>query len=202
MGERAVEDGGLLFGSLRSIRNSVTLGEGGMRKFGVYCGRFNPMHAGHGAVIKEMIRQFGIENCLLIIGSSNAGFSLRHFFSYQERRGFIKKAFPEMKVVGLPDYPADDEWLVALDDIISLAGFNPAEVVFFGGCEEDILFFFEAGRNCQILNRFDGTTPKISATEVRDCLIYGRCLDGMIESAIAEEVQNLFRQKWERFKKI
>jgi len=171
-------------------------------KGAVYCGRFNPLHAGHGTVIKEMISQFGIENCLLVIGSSNAGFSLRHYFSYQERRGFIKKAFPELRVVGLPDYPTDEEWLVALDDLISAAGVSPAEVVFFGGCEEDILFFFEAKRNCRIINRFDGSTPKISATEIRDCLIYGRDLRGMIDPIIAEEMQNLFRQKWERFKKI
>jgi phosphopantetheine adenylyltransferase len=173
-----------------------------MVKFAVYCGRFNPMHFGHGAVVNEMISKFGVENCMLVVGSCNAGFSLRHFFSYQERRGFIKKAFPEMKVVGLPDYPTDEEWLVALDDLISTTGVNPAEVVFFGGCEEDILFFFEVGRNCQIINRFDGTTPKISATEVRDCLIYGRSLDGMVDPVVADEVQSLFRQKWERFKKI
>ena len=107
-----------------------------------------------------------------------------------------------MKVVGLPDYPNDEEWLVALDDLISATGINPAEVIFFGGCEEDILFFYEAGRNCQIINRFDGTTPKISSTEVRDCLIYGRTLEGIIDPTIVNEVQNLFKQKWERFKKL
>ena len=45
-----------------------------MKKFGVYCGRFNPMHTGHGAVVRDMIIQFGIENCMLVIGSCNAGF--------------------------------------------------------------------------------------------------------------------------------
>lgn len=174
-----------------------------VKKTAVYCGRFNPMHVGHGSVVKEMISQFGIENCLIVIGSSNAGFSLRHFFSYQERRGFMRKAFPGIRVVGLPDYPTDEEWLTALDDITSATSpDSSADTLFFGGCEEDILFFYEAGRTCQILNRFDGTTPKISATEVRDCLIYGRTLEGMVDPTIASEVQNLFRQKWEKFKKI
>ena len=173
-----------------------------MSKHGAYVGRINPLHLGHEAVGEEMLKQFGVENSMLIMGSSNTPFSLRHFFSYEERRGFVKKVFPELKIVGLPDYPTDKEWLVAMDDLLIARGFDPLEVVFFGGCEEDILFFYDAGRKCHILNRFDGTTPKISATEVRDCLIYGRSLEGMINPLIAGDVRDLFAQKWERFKKI
>ncbi len=51
-----------------------------MKTLAVYCGRFNPVHAGHEAVINTMIEQFGIENIIVIIGSSNTAQSLRHFF--------------------------------------------------------------------------------------------------------------------------
>jgi len=143
-----------------------------------------------------------VANCLVAIGSTNAGFSLRHFFSYQERRNFIKKLFPKIKVVGLPDYITDEEWLVALDDILTSMGINPKNVIFFGGCEEDVVFFLDKKRKCKIMNRFDGTTPKISATEVRDCLIFDRPLDGMLNPKIMTDVKKIFAEKWEKFKKI
>jgi len=173
-----------------------------MENKGVFVGRANPIHLGHEVIINNMANQLGFKNCLMTIGSCNHPFSLRHFFSYEERRSFIKTLFPTLPIVGLPDYPTDTEWLVALDDILSASGFNPQETIFFGGCEEDILFFLDAERKCQILNRFDGSSPKISATEVRDGLIYGRPLEGLLNPLIADEVKNLFSQKWERFKKI
>lgn len=174
-----------------------------MKTLAVYCGRFNPVHAGHEAVINNMIERYGLENIIVIIGSSNTAQSLRHFFSYNERKNFIQKLYPGIAVAGLPDYGHDDEWMAALDDIIHLRKNNQYdEQVFFGGCEEDISFFLERDRVCTILNRFDGTTPKISATEVRDDLISGRSLDGKINSTITDDVVNLFAEKWEKFKKM
>ena len=169
--------------------------------FGVYVGRFNPLHLGHIAVIRSLIETYG-EQTLLIIGSSNAPTSLRHFFSYDERKKFIKAVFPDIKVVGLPDYGDDTIWLSALDDILIAAGFDPSKTTFFGGCSEDLRFFEDANRNCSFMNRFDGTTPKVSATEVRDALILGRPLDGLVDPAISSQVKQLFDQKWEVFKKM
>jgi len=173
-----------------------------MKKLGVFVGRMNPIHNGHVAVIREMVNRHGVENSLVIVGSSNAPFSLRHFFTYHERKELIKKIFPEMRLVGLPDYHNDKEWLAALDDVLRVADPSLSEVTFFGGCEEDVRFFLEAGRDCTILNRFDGTTPKVSATEVRDCLIAGRSLDGLVDEAIQTELEKLFAEKWEKFKKL
>ena len=170
-------------------------------KNAVYVGRFNPVHAGHVVVAEEMFRLHGFDSSLIVIGSSNAQSSLRHFFSYEERKNFLKKIFPPARIVGLPDYGNDQEWLSALDDILSVAGMKTEEVEFFGGCEEDLRFFVDAGRDCHILNRFDGTTAKISATEIRDALIMGRPLDGMIHPAIAGDLQALFKEKWEKFKR-
>ncbi|MEI6378545.1 MAG: hypothetical protein WCO55_02715 [Candidatus Falkowbacteria bacterium] len=171
-----------------------------MKIIGAYLGRFNPIHTAHEQVIGDMIKEFGVKNSLVLIGSANAPISLRHFFSYEERRSFIKTIFPELKVVSLPDFGNDQEWLLALDDIIRLSG--ATQTIFFGGCKEDVSTLIDGGKECRIFNRFDGTTPKISATEIRDCLIYGRSLDGLVNPQIADTIQKLFAQKWERFKKI
>ena len=124
------------------------------------------------------------------------------FFTYQERRNFIKKIFPKIKTIGVPDYITDEEWMIALDDILISMGINLKKVIFYGGCEEDIVFFLDLKRKCKILNRFDGSSPKISATEVRDCLIFGRPLDRMVNPKILNEVKSLFAEKWEKFEKI
>jgi hypothetical protein len=173
-----------------------------MSEHAVMIGRVCPIHPGHEMVVGTMIETFGIENCLFGIGSSNHALSLRHFFSYGERRGFVQKIFPGLKVFGLPDYPSDEEWLTALDDILRISGVDPKTVTFFGGCQEDVRFFYEFGRTVQIMNRFDGTTPKVSATEVRDALISGRGLDNLLNPLIAEDVHTCFKAKWELFKKM
>jgi len=155
---------------------------------------------GHEAVIRRMLEECeGEKNCIVVIGSSNAPVSMRHFFSYSERRDFLLRRFPNIRVVGLPDYNNDVEWMLALDDILRAASFHPITTTFFGGCDEDVRYFVEAGRQVQILNRFDGSTPRISATEVRDALIHERSLKGLMHPDITDEVQSLFRQKWEKF---
>lgn len=175
-----------------------------MKTLAIYCGRFNPVHKGHQKVIDQMLSEHGTENMLIVIGSSNTPQSLRHFFSYVERKNFIEKIYAGIDIVGLPDYHHDNDWITALDDLINLKikSGSYTDHVFYGGCEEDISFFLERDRSCIILNRFDGTTPKISATEVRDDLISDRDLDGKIHENILHDVKNLFAEKWEKFKKM
>ena len=170
--------------------------------YGLYCGRFNPVHRGHEIVIREMLELFGPERSRIVIGSANTSQSLRHFFSYEERRELIKTIFPEVKVMPLGDFGTSDaEWIRALDDLLESSGMDPAKTVFFGGCEEDISFFLALNRTCHILNRFDGTTPKISATEIRDNLIHDRDMNGFLNPIIEEKVRNLFKVKWLDFQK-
>lgn len=169
---------------------------------GVFLGKLGPIQSGHEKVAETMFNMFGIDNSLIILGSSNSNISLRHFFTYQERRGFIKTIFPQAKIIGLPDYSTDQDWLIALDDLLIAAGINPITATYFSGCEEDVVFFYEAGRKCHIVNRFDGSTTKVSSTEIRDCLIHDRSLKGFINPLIEDDLKTIFKKKWEEFKKI
>ncbi len=173
--------------------------------YGVYCGRFNPLHAGHESVINEMLKLFGADRSRIIIGSANSPQSLRHFFSYEERRDLIKTVFPEIKIMPLGDFyntenkDTTGEWILALDDLLISSGMDPEKVVFFGGCEEDIMFFISINRRHHLLNRFDGTTPRVSATEIRDALVHKRPLNNFINPSIEEKVRSLFEKKWLEF---
>lgn len=170
--------------------------------YAAYIGRFSPLHVGHGAVIERMFEEFGPENSLIVIGSSNTPTTLRHFFTYDERKRFIKKVYEDARIVGLPDYATDQLWLSALDDLLLVAGMDPKRVTFFGGCEEDISFFQSDGRKISIMNRFDGSTKKVSATEVRDALIHGRPLQDLVHPSILTDLLMVFAEKWETFKKM
>lgn len=169
-----------------------------INNFGAYIGRFAPMHLAHGQLIEEMISTYG-DNCLVLIGSCNRPMSFRNIFTYEDRRNIIKTIFPTVKVVGLPDFEDDKNWFCQLDDTLSFAGVNPKDVTFFGGCKEDVVFFQNA-RNIKIINRFDGSTPKISATEVRDALIEKRPLEHLLYKSTIPMIQEIFAMRWSSFK--
>ena len=103
---------------------------------------------------------------------------------------------------GLPDYASNQEWMLALDDILRIFGADPKQATFFGGCQEEVDFFYQFGRRVEILNRFDGSTPKVSATEVRDALIRERSLEKLLNPRIVDAVRSRFEEKWELFKKV
>ncbi len=172
-----------------------------MYHFGAAVARCCPIQLGHERVFQEMIDL--CEHCFVFLGSANAPWSLPLFFNYHERRELIRLVFPKLHVVPLPDFPNDNpSWLDAIDDILLVAGMNPAETTFFGGSDEDVLVLSEDGhRRTHIVNRFDGSTPVISASQVRDALIHKRALDGMLNPCIMDEVLRIWTEKWPKFLK-
>lgn len=169
----------------------------------VIVGRFAPFHLGHGRAVEDMIKAVGLSRCLFVIGSCNAPLSMRHLFSYQERREIIHALYPEARIVGLPDFPTDQEWLLALDDILRAASIDPMTCEFQGGCLEDIAFFANAGRKYYLTNRFDAhASVKVSATEVRDNLIRNEPLMGMVNPKVVPLIQDIFKRKWAMLKKL
>lgn len=178
----------------------------GVVQLGVYVGRFCPPHNGHVRVIDELWKEYGEANSLVIVGSSNHEVSYRHLFSFGDRIEMLRHLYPHLNVVGLPDHETDELWLTDLWGTIDCwrhSRERPTlrEVTFYGGCEEDVLFFINAGYKVHILNRFDGTGPKVSATEVRDALVHDRSLSGLIPEELKGIVRTCFQARWEELKK-
>lgn len=163
----------------------------------------NPIHLGHEQIINHMLDTYGPEGSTIIVGSSNTPQSLRHFFDLEERCGFIQMLYPDVEILSIPDHPTDSAWLLDLDQKVEAKGGrgSVAEARFFGGSQEDVEFFLNTGRNVIILNRFDGTTPTISATEVRDALIEKRPVDELLNPQVAGHISELFARKWQEFKR-
>lgn len=158
----------------------------------VFCGRFNPLHRGHEAVIHSMRRDFLDKDITIAIGSTNVERSLRNPFLFEERKEFFDIVFPTLAVIALPDYTTDHEWLAALDAALLKKSITPEACVFFAGSEVDVPFFLHAGRPVRIVDRHSGATPLISATVVRDTLRAGKPINNMVHP----EVEKLIRKKY------
>ena len=140
-----------------------------MRDIGIYIGRFCPFHKGHQAVINHMIKRFSVDDLLVFIGSSNSPIEWRVLFTYEDRRRWIKRLYPEIKLMGLPDYPDNDTvWFHMLDDYINCTFGTEVNPVFFGGAEEDVSFYYQYGRNVEIIDR---NNFQCSGTNIRLLLL-------------------------------
>lgn len=170
------------------------------RPFGVFVGRFSPMHLGHQLLIQKLLEEFG-ERHLILIGSCNHSISFRHLFSYQDRCEFIRTIFPSARILGLPDFDDDNEWFRQLDDTMAIAGIDPAQATFTGGCIEDVSFFIERARAVRIFNRFNGETPRMSATEVRDALIEHRSIDAFVDPRLLQSITQRFHERYALLRK-
>ncbi|MGB1586268.1 MAG: adenylyltransferase/cytidyltransferase family protein [Thermoplasmatota archaeon] len=104
---------------------------------GVVVGRFQPLHNGHAALIKQ-----AIEDCVdvvVAIGSSQAKPSPTNPFSLEERTAMIQAAFPGVTVVAVPDIHDPPNWV---DHMLRLTG--PVDRA-FGNDDQTMDLFEDAG---------------------------------------------------------
>ena len=166
---------------------------------GIYMGRFSPIHIGHEAVIEKMLEKYGEVRSLILIGSINNPISARHLFSYKERRDFIKTLYPNLDIIPLPDHDSDEEWLAMLRDILRSFTFHDKSIEFFAGSKEDVQFLIDNGFKCTIIDRYDGTTPPISATQVRNALANNESLDGLVNPKLHDLIRSTHKVRWQQY---
>ncbi len=63
----------------------------GRYDYGVFCGRFQPLHAGHAFVIERALTS--VDCLIVLIGSANVAPDSRNPFTYDERRAHFEAAF-------------------------------------------------------------------------------------------------------------
>lgn len=163
---------------------------------GVYIGRCNPLHLGHEAVIDRMIAEHG-DRCLFILWSSNVILSAHDPFLYSERESFAKILYPDLCIAPLPDYPTDAERLQKLDEIIQIyfPDISKEHIVFRAGAEEEVSRLVDDGRQIRIVDRFSWETPIVSATQVREALVRGESISGMVNELLLEKINELYASK-------
>lgn len=172
------------------------------RVVGVQLGRFAPYHKGHQMITEEVLKRHGIENSLIIIGSSNA-FNERTPFTYEQRKALIQKVNPCVQVVPMPDInPAlalhsESTIPLWLERIRAIQAERGVKFKFYGGDENDLRFFKEDFDSEVLIDR-ETEGKGISATQIRE-LLHKKAYEALkevmdeliIEDAIAYYHENL-----------
>ena len=84
-------------------------------KYGVYIGRFQPLHLGHQAVINEILLD-GLTP-LIVLGSSNANRNReKNPLNVQERKNLFYKVYPNTRIEFVISYDCDN-WTTWYDDL-------------------------------------------------------------------------------------
>jgi len=161
-------------------------------------GKFNPLHRGHINTINIMIEKYGINNCLLLIGSANSHIfdESMFWFKYQERRKIIQREFPKLRVAPLADMNDLDIWITSLWDQITLWKKNatPIDVTFYGGEMTDLLMYTSYKFQYDIVDRNE---LGISATDIRDRLHRNEKISHLVGAKSFE----LIMKYWEKAKR-
>lgn len=93
--------------------------------YGVYIGRFQPLHIGHEHVIREALTK--VETLVIVIGSAFTARTPVNPFSWEERREMLRMVFAHEIATGriliapLYDYADDGVWAEMLDQAVTAA---------------------------------------------------------------------------------
>lgn len=92
-----------------------------MYDYGVFIGRFQPLHEGHARVINEAMKH--CEKLIILIGSAGSARTLRNPWTWEERAAMIAARFPEVagKIICKPledKTYRDQEWITQVQEIV------------------------------------------------------------------------------------
>ena len=94
---------------------------------GIFIGRFQPLHAGHREVIRQLSKEVAKTNGLglVLIGSANVARSIKNPWTLQERRTELRnflfhESITNVNLIALNDYKySDSQWLNDIASIIN-----------------------------------------------------------------------------------
>lgn len=170
-----------------------------MKVTGVQLGRVAPPHSGHEMIMREMLARHG-KDSLVMVGSSNV-FNARTPFTFEQRRSLIRKIFPDIQIIGLPDIDrsrllhSESTIPLWLEQIKAIQDGMNARFKFYGGSEED-LRFFPGTFDSEVLVDRHTAGQNISATAVRELLRQRNraALKDVMNELIIDEAIELFHQ--------
>lgn len=147
-------------------------------KFGLYIGRFQPLHVGHASIIYQMAKE--CETIIIAIGSAQERGTKRNPFSYALRAVMVRELFtqsgpPSENILVVPicdrEHPSNDpSWGSYLIDRVKV----------FTGLIPDVIYEGEENERTNWYDNLDipvvrvsRSEIQVSGTEVRECLLKG-----------------------------
>lgn len=184
----------------------------------VFCGRFQPFHLGHKAVIDRALEL--ADEVIVVVGSSFQPRSTKNPFTFEERKAMIDAVYgnesnyagaqgriktPRVKVVPVMDYPYDDNaWVKVTQHVVNGAlstvwSDYPPKVGLIGHSKDSSSYYlniFPQWRNhVEVEN-----VGAINATDIREDLFSNSKLfmsaDKMPKEALQQMSQSLLKGSW------
>lgn len=143
----------------------------GNKQIHLFIGRFQPFHAGHFSVVREILEN--PKNHLLIgIGSSQESGTERNPFSYKERITIIERKLQEHNLRNyqffpIPDINNPEKWA---EHVLKLCKVQP-QFLHTGADEVKHCFQISQAKNKPQIIHIDRSKIPISATQIRKNLL-------------------------------
>lgn len=145
-------------------------------KYGVFIGRFQPLHEGHARVIETAMQH--CQKLIVLIGSAGSARTLRNPWTWTERAQMIEARFPEyagnfiFKPLEDKTY-RDQEWITQVQEIVNdtiddEGWVDKREVTLVGSAKDHTGYYLNLFPNWQSLP-VDHKIP-LNSTEIRDAL--------------------------------
>jgi cytidyltransferase-like protein len=87
-------------------------------KYGLFLGRFQPIHNGHASII-EQIKLDGLEP-IILIGSAQEFGTYKNKYHVLDRKEMIWLIYPKIKIICLHDNSSWEEWFSDMDKSLKL----------------------------------------------------------------------------------
>lgn len=150
-------------------------------RHGLTVARLQPLHLGHARTIKKMLDE--CSHVTLVLGSMQEYKTEKNPFTFLERRkmvhDYIYSIHPQFyegeqyQITGVPDINNPQEWADFVLHVV-YAQTNFLEVdAYYAGSEYDANWFKGKVPNIEIVNRVCLDQPYVSATLVREMVMYG-----------------------------
>lgn len=120
------------------------------RQFGVYIGRFQPLHNAHLAVIKEALQR--VEKLIIVLGSANAARSIRNPWHEEEREVMVRAA---LSAEGVPAHRVivasvrdhhynEDMWLAEVQQAVYTHTRGTDDVALIGHLKDETSYYLHS----------------------------------------------------------
>jgi len=170
----------------------------------VFCGRFQPFHNGHKAVIDKALEK--ANEVVVVLGSSFQARSTKNPFTFEERKAMIDAVYgdqfnyagaqgniktPRVKIVGVPDYPYDDNaWVSSIQSAVDnvKTGNKTGLIGHSKDSSSYYLKIFPQWRNHVEVENIDG----INATDIRNHIFGGENVE-VFKKYLPESVKNVIQ---------
>lgn len=151
-----------------------------MNKYGVFIGRFQPVHNGHLSTIRQALDE--VETLIIVLGSANACRTIKNPWSAEQRQEMLEEAIANLgsvakdqygairvRFIHQPDYTYNDNsWIISLQEKVAAETWDNGDqpILLFGHKKDDSSYYLNLFPQWQHAT-YTKIIPNLDATYIR-----------------------------------